>query len=143
MDEHDQKLLTLLTRNARMPTAELARRVGLSRTTVQARIERLENSGAIKGYTLRLGDPARRELIRATVLMAVEPRATAAIVARLKGIEEVERLHTTSGRWDMIALVAARSTADLDAVLDQIGDIEGVKDSETLITLATRLDRRR
>jgi DNA-binding Lrp family transcriptional regulator len=143
MDEHDHRLLTLLTQNARMPTAELARRVGLSRTTVQARIERLENAGAIKGYTLRLGDPARRELIRATVLMAVEPRATAAIVARLKGIEEVERLHTTSGRWDMIALVAARSTADLDAVLDQIGDIEGVKDSETLITLATKLDRRR
>lgn len=143
MDEQDHRLLTLLTQNARMPTAELARRVGLSRTTVQARIERLETSGAIKGYTLRLGDPARREMIRATVLMAVEPRATAPVVTRLKRIEEIERLHTTSGRWDMIALVAARSTADLDGVLDQIGDIEGVRDSETLITLATRLDRRR
>jgi len=143
MDEHDHKLLTLLSRNARMPTAELARRVGLSRTTVQSRIERLEAAGVIEGYTLRLGDPARRDMIRAIVLMAVEPRATAAIVTRLKGIEQVERLHTTSGRWDMVALVAVRSTADLDGVLDQIGDIEGVKDSETLITLATRLDRRR
>ncbi len=143
MDEQDHRLLTLLTQNARMPTAELARRVGLSRTTVQARIERLETSGAIKGYTLRLGDPARRQLIRATVLMAVEPRSTAAVIARLKRVEEIERLHTTSGRWDMIALVAARSTAELDGVLDQIGDVDGVRDSETLVTLATRLDRRR
>ena len=143
MDEQDHRLLTLLTRNARMPTAELARRVGLSRTTVQARIERMETSGVIEGYTLRLGDPARRELIHATVLMAVEPRATSEVVARLKRIEEVERLRTTSGRWDMIALVAARSTSDLDGVLDQIGAIEGVRDSETLVTLATRLDRRR
>jgi len=143
MDDLDHRLLTLLAENARTPTTELARRLDLSRTTVQARIERLEAAGVIKGYTVRLGDPARFDLIRATVLMAVEPRATAAIVARLKRIEEVERLHTTSGRWDMIALVAARSTADLDGVLDQIGAIEGVKDSETLITLATRLDRRR
>lgn len=143
MDDLDHRLLTLLTRNARTPTAEIARRLGLSRTTAQARIERLEASGAIQGYTARLGDPARRDQIRATVLMAIEPRAIAQIVASLSRIEEIERLHTTSGRWDMIAQVAARSTADLDGVLDRIGAIEGVSDSETLITLATRLDRRR
>jgi DNA-binding Lrp family transcriptional regulator len=141
MDDKDHALITLLTRDARMSAAALARRLGLSRTTVQARIERLERSGAILGYTARLGEPGWREMIRATVLISVEPRMTARVVAALGRLEEVERLHTTSGRWDMVAQMAAPTTEALDAALDRAGLIEGVRAMETLVKLATKVDR--
>jgi len=90
MDEKDAEMLRLLASNARMPVASLAKRLGLARSTVQARLDRLEVTGVIAGYTLRLGEAARTRRIRATVLLEVEPRATAQVLARLKSVPEVE-----------------------------------------------------
>lgn len=142
MDETDRLLLNLLTDNARAPVATLARKLGLARSTVQARIDRLESRGVIAGYALRLGDAAKSEVIRATVLLTLEPRATAAVLARLKALPAVERVHTASGRFDMVLSVAAGSTTALDDTLDRIGEIDGVRGSESLIHLSTRIDRR-
>ncbi|MBN7784599.1 Lrp/AsnC family transcriptional regulator [Ponticoccus gilvus] len=140
-DETDRALIALLSENARASATELSKRLGLARTTVQARIEKLEQSGAIAGYTIRRGqrlDPA----IRATVLIGVEPRATASVLARLKQVKEVETVHTTSGRFDLVAELAAQTTEALDRALDQIGEAKGVRGSESLIHLSTRIDRR-
>lgn len=142
MDETDQALLALLAENARQPAATLARRLGLARSTVQARIERLEKTGAIAGYTLRPG-PAMSPALRATVLISIEPRAGPAVLARLKAMPEVETVHTTTGRVDLIATLTAKTTEALDAALDRIGETRGVKGSESLIHLSTKLDRRR
>ncbi|WP_133489416.1 Lrp/AsnC family transcriptional regulator [Aliiroseovarius marinus] len=141
MDDTDRELLAQLESNARLPVATLARRLGLARSTVQARIERLEEKGIIAGYALRLGDAARGDRIRATVLISIEPRSTPAVLARLKTLTQVEAAHTASGRWDMVLQLAAPSTALLDEVLDAIGEIDGVKGSESLIHLSTRIDR--
>ncbi len=124
-----------------MPVATLARRMGLARSTVQARIERLEERGVIAGYALKLGDAARGGQIRATVLLSLEPRSTAAVLARLKTLTAVEVAHTASGRFDMVLQLAARSTSDMDTTLDAIGAIDGVRSSESLIHLSTRIDR--
>ena len=142
MDETDRALLELLAENARTPVAMLARRLGLARSTVQARIDRLEARGVIAGYALRLGENATRATIRATVLLMLEPRATAAVLTRLKALPQVEAAHTASGRFDMILSLAARSTAELDDTLDRIGELDGVRGSESLIHLSTRIDRR-
>lgn len=141
MDDTDRALVAALTTDARVSVATLARRLRLARSTVQARLERLERSGAIAGYTVRLGEGARPDRIRATVLLSIEPRSQTATVARLKVLAEVERVHTTSGRFDLLVLVAAGSTAALDGVLDAIGAIPGVRDTESLIHLSTKLDR--
>lgn len=124
-----------------MSVAVLARRLKVARSTVQARLERLETSGLIAGYTVRLGEAAREGRIRATVLLTVEPRAQVSIIPRLKSFPEVERVHTTSGRVDLLLQVAASSTSQLDDVLDQIGGLTGVRQSESLIHLSTKLDR--
>lgn len=139
-DQTDAKLLTLLAENARMPVATLARRLGLARTTVQARLDKLENNGTIAGYTLRLGT-AQSPNLRATVLLSVEPRSSAAVLARLKPLPQVRKVHTASGRFDLIASVTAQTTAELDTVLDHIGEVPGVRASESLIHLSTKLDR--
>ncbi len=140
MDDTDRSIVALLAADARTPLATLARRLGLARSTVQARLDRLETSGTITGYTVRLGEAARPG-IRATVLLSAEPRAQGALLARLRSIAEVERCVTTSGRFDLAVQVAAVSTARLDAVLDAIGDLQGVRGSESLIHLSTKIDR--
>ena len=141
MDDMDRGILALLTADARISVAMLARRLKVARSTIQARLERLETSGAIAGYTLKLGDAARAARIRATVLLTIEPRAQGGILQRLKSLPEVEVAHSTSGRFDLLLQVAAASTAALDDVLDRIGAMQGVKSSESLIHLSTRIDR--
>ena len=141
MDDLDRSILALLGADARISVATLARRLKVARSTIQARLERLETSGIIAGYTVKLGEAARQGRIRATVLLTIEPRAQANVLSRLKSIPEVERVHTTSGRVDLLLQVAAPSTAVLDQVLDQIGEMTGVRQSESLIHLSTKVDR--
>lgn len=141
LDDTDRALMGLLGRNARTPASELARRLGLARSTVQARIERLERSGVIRGYTVRAG-AGPGALVRAYVLIQVEARKMAAVSAALGRIPEVESLHTTSGRFDMAAQIGAADTSLLDAALDRIALVEGVRGMETLVQLAVKLDRR-
>lgn len=140
IDETDRALIALLAENARLPVADLARRLGLARTTVQARIDRLEARGAIAGYTLRRG-PGLRAPLRATVLVQIEPRSGPEVLARLRGLSVVDSVHTTSGRVDLIVTLSADSTEALDRSLDQIGEAKGVRSSESLIHLATKIDR--
>jgi DNA-binding Lrp family transcriptional regulator len=141
MDELDRSMLALLSADARISVATLARRLKVARSTIQARLERLETTGIIAGYTVKLGEAARQGRIRATVLLTIEPRSQANVLSRLKSIAEVERVHTTSGRVDLLLQVGAPSTTALDQVLDQIGEMTGVKASESLIHLSTKIDR--
>ena len=141
MDEVDRNILALLGANARMSVALLARRLKVARSTIQARLERLETTGIIGGYTLKLGEAARQGRIRASILVSIEARAQAGIVTRLKSIPEVERAFTTSGRFDLLLQIAAPNTQVLDQVLDEIGTITGVQSSESLIHLSTKIDR--
>jgi DNA-binding Lrp family transcriptional regulator len=141
MDELDRQIIGLLGADARMSVATLARRLKVARSTIQARLERLETSGVIAGYTLKLGEGARQGRLRASVLLTIEPRAQAGILTRLKSISEVERVFTTSGRFDLLMQIACPNTQVLDQVLDQIGAMTGVKASESLIHLSTRIDR--
>ncbi len=141
MDDLDRKILSQLGQDARISVAVLARRLKVARSTIQARLERLETTGMIEGYTVRLGDAARQGRIRATVLLSIEPRSQPAILNRLKAMPEVERIHTTSGRVDLLLQLVAATTSQLDEALDQIGGLTGVRSSESLIHLSTKLDR--
>ncbi len=141
MDELDRRLIGLLAENARLPVTTLAGKLGIARTTVQTRLERLENSGVIAGYTLRLGAAESETRIRATVLLQLDPRSAPAVVQYLRKITQVERAITSSGRFDLLLQVAARSTARLDEILDEIGGIKGVRSSESLIHLSAKINR--
>ena len=141
MDDLDNLILALLGADARVSVATLARKVKVARSTIQARLERLETTGVIAGYTVKLGEAGRLGRIRATVLLTVEPRSQPNILTRLKALAAVESIHTTSGRVDLLLQVAAQTTSSLDDVLDAIGAITGVKSSESLIHLSTKMDR--
>ena len=141
MDELDRNIIGLLSADARVSVATLSRRLKVARSTIQARLERLETSGVIAGYTLKLGEAAREGRLRASVLLTIEPRSQAAVLARLRSIAEIERVFTTSGRFDFLVQVACPNTQVLDSGLDQIGAMTGVRASESLIHLSTKIDR--
>ena len=141
LDETDRRLLALLGANARTPVAKLGTKLGLARTTVQARLDRLERSGVIAGYTVKLSEDAQAGQIRATVLIHITPAAQSAVLRQLERLPAVERVHTTSGRFDLACQLRTQSTLALDETLDRIGEIEGVLAMESLIHLSTRIDR--
>lgn len=141
ISDRDRKLLALLGENARLPVATLARRLGLSRTTVQVRIERLEQHGVIAGYGVRLSDAYLSDLIRAHVLITIAPKSLSAVTAELNAIHEVTALYSVNGPYDLIAIIAAPSIADLDRLIDRIGETEGVERTLSSIILSTRIAR--
>lgn len=142
IDAIDRELISILATNARIPVAQIATRLKLARTTIQARIERLERNNVIEGYTIRLSDAAERVRIRATVLIRITPAAQAAVLAQLMRLVVVERVVTTAGRFDLACDLACTDTTSLDETLDKIGAIDGVQALESLIHLSTRFDRR-
>ncbi|WP_050523746.1 Lrp/AsnC family transcriptional regulator [Pseudorhodobacter wandonensis] len=141
MDDLDRTILSQLSSDARISVATLARRLKTARSTIQARLERMESNGTIAGYTVKLGAAGRQNRLRASVLLSIEPRTQAACLARLKSMPEVERVFTTSGRFDLLLQVTAPGTQMLDQVLDDIGSMPGVRSSESLIHLSTKIDR--
>jgi DNA-binding Lrp family transcriptional regulator len=141
LDTTDRALLTLLRDNARAPLADLARRLNLSRTTVQSRLARLEAQRAIVGYTVVVPDEAEAALVRAYVHITALPKQSAGIEAALRRIPEVRTLHSVSGPFDMIAVLAAASIGELDALIDRIGALDGVERTTSAIVLSTRLQR--
>ncbi len=137
MDEIDTKLTALLRHNGRQSISALATELGVSRATVRARIERLERSGTILGYTVILKSDAIEQPVRGIVMIAVEWVAADRVVRSLAGFAEIAAIHTTNGRWDLVVELGTESLADLDAALRRIRLIQGVRDSETNLLLAT------
>ena len=110
LDPTDVALLALLRADARAPTAELARVLKLSRTTVQSRMEKLRRQQVIVGYTVVVPDTLEAGLVRAHVLITLAPKRSGAIEVALRKIAEVRVLHSVSGPFDLIAVVADRKS---------------------------------
>jgi DNA-binding Lrp family transcriptional regulator len=142
LDATDRELLALLQSNARDSTANLARRLGLARTTVLARLARLERLEVIEGYGVRLGQAVKASSLAAYVSIAVLPRAGPMVLKALARLIEVEQLSAVSGEFDYIALVRCRSPEHLDETLDAIGALDGVRQTHSSIVLAQKIDRR-
>jgi DNA-binding Lrp family transcriptional regulator len=137
----DEQLIELLRRDARASTAALARSLGVARSTVQGRLERLERSGVIRGYTVLLSSAALERQVEAHVMISIEPAQQAVVERKLKAISAVNGLFTVSGAFDLIALVGAKSTEALDQALDELRACPGVKATQTAVILSRRLSR--
>src|SRR5690349_4221730 len=128
----DEALLSLLRENARAPTTEIARRLQLSRTTVQSRIERLERMGVIAGYTVR---------IRALIMVTVYPKQMPAVVEALRAMPEVRSLQSVNGGWDLVAVAVVPGVGEMDVLTDRIGALPGVERTTSSLVLSTKFER--
>jgi DNA-binding Lrp family transcriptional regulator len=141
LDDTDRKLLNLLRADARESVSALARKLDLARSTVQERIARLERAGIIAGYTIRSGEDFAERQIAAHVMISVDPKMAAPVTADLKKMPEVRSLAAISGTFDMMAEVAAETTAKIDTTLDAIGRLKGVQKTMSSIVLSVKFER--
>jgi DNA-binding Lrp family transcriptional regulator len=137
MDEIDRQLIALLRDDGRASVASLAKKLHVARGTVQNRMARLEADGTIVGYTVRLRPQVEEQRIRALTTVAVEGNRAEAVLKALRGDPAVSALHSTNGRWDIVAELRADSLEAFDRVLGRIRLIEGISTTETSLLLST------
>ena len=142
LDDTDRQLLSLLQANARESTATLARQLGLARTTVVSRIARLERDGVVAGYGVRMGTRMDSNTVRAWCSLSVLPQAGPQVLRTLGAMPEVEEVSAVSGSFDYLAFLRCPTHERLDALLDQIGQMDGVQRTQTSIVLSRKIDRR-
>ncbi len=136
-DELDQQLISLLRTDGRASLAVLAKQLGVSRGTVQNRLNRLLDSGALLGFTVRVREDYDSNTIRAMMMIEVVGKSTAQVIRALRGIPQLVTLHTTNGSWDLVAEVRASNLAEFDRVLREVRVIDGVLNSETNLLLSS------
>ena len=137
-DQTDRELIALLRRDARSSVSSLAEQLGISRATVRARMQRLEESGQVLGYTIKLKSESGPLPTRGVMLIEIEGGSTDRIIHELEAMPEVQVIHTTNGRWDLIVELGTASLPKLDLVLRRIRLIAGITRSETNLYLSSR-----
>lgn len=137
MDDTDHALLAELRRDARLPISDLAARLGVSRATIRARIERLQTAGTIRGFTVITRESETGDAVRGLTMLSIEGAGMARLVHRLRGLPEVRRIHSTNGKWDLIVELGTGSLPEFDRVLSRIREMPGVTASETSLLLST------
>jgi DNA-binding Lrp family transcriptional regulator len=139
MDDLDRRLLALLRANSRESVASLAGRLKVSRGTVQNRIEKMtRDEGVIQGFTVKIRPEVEAQRVRAIMCIAIEGERTSAVVKALRGFPEVDKVHTTNGRWDLVAELDTSDLREFSRTLDQIRLVAGIASTETSILLATQ-----
>ncbi len=131
LDAVDHRLLSLLRVDARMPVAELARQVGVNRSTVTARIDRMVADGVIEAFTVRVGNDVDRDAIRGVSMLSIAPNQGKTVVEAIRGFPEVEHLHSTIGEWDLVVHLRSTSLSEFDSALERIRAVPGVTDTRT------------
>ncbi|MEN7343319.1 MAG: Lrp/AsnC family transcriptional regulator [Pseudomonadota bacterium] len=135
LDAKDQRLLSMLRSDARASVADLAKRSGVSRATVQNRMRRLERDGVILGYTVKLSDEIERPPVRALMSIRVDSASEQRIIDQLRGNPNVSHVHHTTGRWDLIAEIATDSLVSFNKIVGEIRLFDGINATETNLLL--------
>lgn len=136
-DDHDRLLISLLRKDGRAPVSKLAQIMGVSRGTVQTRLDRLLESGALLGFTARVREDYETAQIRAIMMIEVMGKNTSQVIRKMRGLPELTLMHTTSGKWDLIAEITVNNLQEFDRVLREVRLIDGVMNSETSILLSS------
>lgn len=136
-DTLDRQMIALLRADGRAPVSKIATILGVSRSTVQFRLDRLINSGAVLGFTIRVREDHPDDTIHAIMMIEVIGKSTDHVIRKLRGIPALTRMHTTNGNWDLVAEIRTDSLIAFDAILREVRMIEGVANSETSLLLTS------
>jgi DNA-binding Lrp family transcriptional regulator len=143
IDPLDQRLIALLADEPRIGVLECARRLGVARGTVQARLDKLTSRGVIRGFGPDVSPAALGYGVTAFVTLEIRQRlGHDPVAAHLAGIPEVLEAHTITGSGDLLCRVVARSNADLQRVIDGVVAHEGIVRAVTIIALAEQIPYR-
>lgn len=141
LDEIDERLLTLLRDDARQTIAQLAKELGISRGQIYSRLARLEEERIVAGYTVRLGHAFAASRVRAHMMIKTMPRYHREVEQALAGLSQVQAIHAISGEYDIIAMLEAEDSIQLNELIDDVGLLEGIERTTTSVILATKIER--
>ena len=141
LTDKDQQLIALLQQNGRLSVSEMARKLSVSRTAVQMRLQKLERNGVINGYTVTLSPTYLEKRVQALVMIKLSAGSRGKIEAELSAINQLTSLYSISGIFDMSGVISARSMAELDVIIDKIGCMIGIDETMSSIILSTKFDR--
>ncbi len=136
-DSLDQELIAILRKDGRAPLSKLADILDVSRGTVQNRLDRLLDSGALLGFTVRVREDSEPNLIKAIMSIEVMGKSTTQVIQKLRGMPELVKLHTTNGKWDLVAEIQVTSLQEFDISLRKVRSIDGITNSETSLLLSS------
>lgn len=136
-DGLDRALISALRKDGRAPLSKLAASLGVSRGTVQNRIDRLLETGSLLGFTIRVREADDPDTVRAIMMIEVAGKSTSQVIKKLRGMPALRKIHTTNGAWDLVAEITTANLADFDRVLREVRMIDGVLNSETSILLSS------
>ena len=139
MKDLDNQIIALLKRNARMLVTQMARELGVSRVTIDAHIKKMETSGVISGYTVKLGTEEFRHKVSGWILISVQANKEEYAIEKMIGTPEITRLHTTNGKWDLAAEIQVPTLEHFDAVISKLRQIDGVTETDTSLLLSSRI----
>ena len=139
MKDLDNQIIALLKRNARMLVTQMARELGVSRVTIDAHIKKMETSGIISGYTVKLGTEEFRHKVSGWILISVQANKEEYAIEKMIGTPEITRLHTTNGKWDLAAEIQVPTLEHVDAVISKLRQIDGITETDTSLLLSSRI----
>lgn len=137
LDDLDHRLIALLRTDSRTPVAVLARELGVNRSTVTSRIDRLVDRGVIEGFTIRVSGDLERDSVQGVMLVSTETRRNHEIVHEIRGYPEIEQLHSTTGTWDLVVQLRCRNLSEFDLALERIRALPGVNSTQTSLLFSS------
>lgn len=137
LDDLDYRLIALLRSDSRTPVAVLARELGINRSTVTSRIDRLVDTGVIEGFTIRVSSDLEQDSVRGVMLVSTETRRNHDIVHEIRGYPEIEQLHSTTGTWDLVIQLRCRNLSEFDLALERIRALPGVNSTQTSLLFSS------
>jgi len=133
LDEIDERIIDILKSNARTPLSAIAEELGLSKTAVKKRIDRLVSSGVIRRYTIEL---STESMVRALVFVKTEAKGRTTEVAQsVKKIKYVDKVFEVAGDYDIVAIVSSPTVEKLNESIDNIREVPHVSSTVTLMVL--------
>jgi len=137
LDEVDKKILRELQRDARASFKAIAKDIGVSAATIFVRVRRLTSTGVLKGFSAIIEPKAVGKTLTAFILVRAQPKAYPAMLIALKKLDDIYEIHDVTGQYYSILKARTSNTDELSKIIDQIGTVDGVAGTETMIVFRT------
>ena len=138
-DSCEYKIIQILKKNARLPISSISQEVGVSRVTVQKKIQKLEENGIITGYTAKLNSDSFSHKVKGWILINAEANKEEKAIKSMMKLPEITGLYTTNGKWDLAAEITSTSLEGFDRAISALRSINGVLETETSLLLSSRI----
>ena len=138
-DSNEYKIIQILKKNARLPISSISHEIGVSRVTVQKKIQKLEENGIITGYTAKLNSDSFSHKVKGWILVNAEANKEEKAIKSMMKLPEITGLYTTNGKWDLAAEITSTNLEDFDRTISALRSINGVLETETSLLLSSRI----